>query len=354
MWNWGKKFQTPHFKFSSLTLFLQSPGSFKERYANLPKQLLFFALLICAAAFLDPHYFIKKKAEVKTSSSKPVHIPTEGIAIYLVLDQSGSMAGEVKTLQGTMSKMDLLKKVTKEFVRGDKKIGFNGRSQDMIGIVAFARGAQVLAPLTLDHRSIIDQLNKLHVVADLKLDGTAIGYAIYKTASLIAVTRHYAQELKGAGKPAYTIKNSIMIIVTDGLQAPSPLDKNNEFRNIELLSAAQFAKEQGIKVYIINVEPRLASDEFSANRALMKKVAKITGGKFYLVDNQIDLASIYSEIDRLEKSKLPIETQYAAPPKSMLPQFYRRVSFYPYLIAIAMFAVLLAIILETSVFRRIP
>lgn len=355
MWKWGNRFQTPHLKFSSLSPFLESPGNFREVYANIPKQLVFFSLIACGIAFLDPHYFVKKDPQLKTDDSiQPVHIPSEGVAIYLVLDQSGSMAGELKTRRGTMTKMDLLKKVSKEFVAGDKQIGLSGRSQDMLGLLTFARGAQVLAPLTLDHQSIIDRLNTLSYISDLNLDGTAIGYAIYKTANLIAATRHYAQELEGEGKPAYTIKSSIMIVVTDGLQAPSPLDKDKELRNVELLDAAKFAKKQGIKVYIINVEPRIASQEFSAHRSLMKKVAELTGGKFYLVEERIDLATIYSEIDKLEKSALPVETHYMTPPKSMLPQLYRRVSFYPYLIAAAMFAVFAAVFLETVVFRRVP
>ena len=73
-----------------------------------------------------------------------------------------------------------------------------------------------------------------------------------------------------------------------------------------------------------------------------------------MVDNNINLARIYSEIDQLEKSALPLETQYITPPKSLQPQLYRRVSFYPYLVALGMMCVLLAVVLETRVLRRVP
>jgi len=355
LWKWGGSFQKPHVKFSNLRPLMESGSSRKQTYAALPRYLLIFTLILFSVAFLDPHYYAEKAPqEKKEAPIQQVNIPSEGIAIYLVLDQSGSMSGEVKVRRRTVTKMDLLKDVTKAFVQGDKQQGFRGRPQDMMGLVTFARGAEVLAPLTLDHQSIVDHLNKLQYTKDIELDGTAIGYAIYKTANLIAATRHYAQELEGEGKPAYTIKSSVMILVTDGLQAPNPLDKDKEFRNVELLDAAEYAKEQGVKVYVINVEPRIASKEFSAHRSLMKKITELTGGKFYMVDNTINLSRIYAEIDRLEKSPLPLETQYITPPKSMQPQLYRRVSFYPYLVGLGMLCIFLSIFLETRVFRRVP
>lgn len=355
LWKWGSSFQVPHIKFSQLRPLVEGFSSFKQKYSALPRYLIFAAVALFSIAFIDPHYYAEKAQEEKKDTPlQQVNIPSEGIAIYLVLDKSGSMSGEVRGRRQTMTKMDLLKDVTKDFVLGDKEQGLKGRPQDMMGLVTFARGAQVLAPLTLDHQAIINQLNKLHYTTDLDQDGTAIGYAIYKTANLIAATRHYAQELEGAGKPAYTIKNSIMILVTDGLQAPNPLDQDKEFRNVELLDAAEYAKEQGVKVYIVNVEPKIASEEFSAHRLLMKKIAELTGGKFYMVDNALNLSRIYSEIDQLEKSTLPLETQYISPPKSMQPQLYRRISFYPYLIAAGMLCFLGSIILETCLFRRVP
>jgi len=327
----------------------------KQSTLNLPKKIIGLAFLFFALAFIDLHYYEKKSPEKeKDAPIQQVNIPSEGIAIYLVLDHSGSMAGEVRARFQTVTKMDLLKQVTKDFVTGNPKLNLKGRPSDLLGLVTFSRGAQVLSPLTLDHQAIVDQLDQLTYTTDLSQDGTAIGYAIYKTANLIAATRHYAQELEGEGKPAYEIKSSVMILVTDGLQAPSPLDKGKKLRNIELLDAALYAKEQDVRLYVINVEPRIASKEFSAHRSLMKKAAQLTGGQFYLVDSSVSLDRIYSEIDRLEKSLLPVETTYITPPKSLQPHLYRRVSFYPYLTGLGMFALLVAILLETTVMRRVP
>lgn len=313
------------------------------------------ALALFSLAFIDPHYYAEKTPEEKKKSPiQQVNIPSEGIAIYLVLDQSGSMSGEVRARFRTLTKMDLLKEVTRDFVVGNQKSNLKGRPNDLLGLVTFSRGAQVLSPLTLDRQAIVDQLDQLEYTTDLNQDGTAIGYAIYKTANLIAATRHYAQELEGEGKPAYDIKSSVMILVTDGLQAPSALDRGKKLRNIELLDAARYAKEQDVRLYVINVEPRIVSKEFSAHRSLMKKAAQMTGGKFYLVDSSVSLDRIYAEIDNLEKSIFPVETQYISPPKSLQPHLYRRVSFYPYLIGLGMVALLIGVLLETTVMRRVP
>lgn len=326
----------------------------KDKLSFLPSFFLKGTLLFFSFAFLDPHFFIEKKNKEK-EAPQPALIPTEGIAIYLVLDQSGSMAGKIGEKEAA-TKMDLLKETTKDFVFGNQKWGLKGRVNDLLGIVTFARGAQVLVPLTLDHQAILDALNALNFTDDLTQDGTAIGYSIYKTTSLIAATRHYAEDLVGEKRPAYTIKNSVMVLVTDGLQAPNPLDKGKRLRNIDLIEAAEFAREQKVRLYIINVEPKMGSEEFSAHRSLMKKAADITGGQFYLADSSRGqgLNTIYSEIDQLEKSVLPIETRYLFPPKGELPHLFDRLSLYPYLIALGMVFLLASVVLDAGIIRRVP
>jgi Ca-activated chloride channel family protein len=275
-------------------------------------------------------------------------LPTEGIAIYLVLDRSGSMGELISVGRERRSKLDLLKQVTAQFIQGNPELGLTGRHTDMIGLVAFARVPNVLSPLTLDHKAILKLLSQLDVVKDKNLDGTAIGYAIYKTANLIAATRLFAKDLQGQGKPAYEIKNSVILLVTDGFQDPSLLDKGNRVRTIELQEAAQYALEQGVRLYIINVEPKIASEQFAPQRHLMQSIAEMTGGKFYLATSVQGLAEIYSEIDNIEKSLLP-EEAITAP---IQPK--RRVSFFPYLIALGMLCLLLAVLLKTTILKTFP
>jgi len=342
---WKKHFASPALYFSDLKALKMET---RYQWVSFPRQLALVSLATFLLAFTDPHLFLDRQADRPQELSHP----TQGLAIYLVLDQSGSMKEEVITNKGTMRKVDLLKLVTKQFIEGDPQTGLSGRPNDLIGLIAFARGAHVLSPLTLDHAAILSQLSTFAPVADNDQDGTSIGYAIFKTASMIAATKHYAQELIKKGEPAYTIKNTIMILITDGMQDPNPLDKGKRLRNMDIPEAAAYAKEQGIRLYIINVGLEIAMEEYAANRHIMQRAAELTGGKFFIVDHRTHLETIYRDIDTLEKSTLP-ENQLPWD-KDLRPDLYRRLSFYPYLIAIGLLTLLLSIILDTTILRRIP
>lgn len=344
---WKSDFAVPRLYFSNTKAF--ETDTVKSRWASLPKTLIFLSMLSFMLAFLDPRLFIDKPA---SSSDEPRKTPTEGIAIYLVLDQSGSMKETVFGERGSIQKVNLLKEVTKKFVQGDPQTGLKGRPNDLIGLIAFARAAHVLSPLTLDHTTILSELTRFAPVPAMDQDGTSIGYAIYKTASMIAATKHYAEEQAAKGDPAYTIKSTIMILITDGMQDPNPLDKGKRLRNIDVPEAAAYAKEQGIRLYIVNVEPKLAIEEFAPYRHIMQRATELTGGKFYMVDGTANLAKIIRDIDALEKSTLPETAQWLN--KDQRPDIYQRVPFYPYLVALGLLFLLAALVLDTTALRRVP
>lgn len=346
-WRWSIIFETPRLFYPSVVDF--SFRGLRGKLAPLPGILRLLTLFCFSLAFLDPHYY-KERIKDETFLNPEKNIPLEGLAIYLVLDQSGSMSQEVTIQRKQWKKIDLVKQVTKDFVIGNQQLGLKGRPNDMIGLVFFARGAQVLVPLTLDHFAILDELKKFNNVKDETQDGTSIGYAIYKTVDLISATRHYAQELSGEGKPAYEIKDGIIILVTDGLQSPNPLDSGKRLRNIDLAEAGEFAKKNNVKLYIINVEPRIAGKEFAPQRHLMERATELTGGKFYNVDESLGLHDIYAEIDEIEKSVIPVD----AVSKKLLPNQYERVSLYTLFLAIGIFYLFLSVLLDGTLLRRIP
>lgn len=342
---WNQKFPLPKIYFSNLKA-LRIKKGWRERYAKSPKYLEITVLALFLLALTDPAFMVPRSREFSTSpimNQQP--LPSEGIAIYFVLDQSGSMQGVVEGQRPPQTKMDLLKQVTKDFA--------SGRSSDLIGIVGFARGARVLSPLTLDHGAVIEQLETMDVRKEQDQDGTAIGYALYKTVNLISATRHYANELVEKGRPAYTIKNSVVVLVTDGIQDPNPLDAGKQYRNLEILDAGEYAKENDVRLYIINVEPRIAGQEYEAHRKIMKQVAEMTGGKFFMVQTGKGLGDIYKDIDQLEKSVIPEELA-AKIPRSHLPHLFRRISLAPYLIAMGIFLFGISVLLRTLFFRRVP
>ena len=355
---WRKRFSSPSLSFSKVQDLKAAVRGWRAAYADLPRLLVFAALFLFIAAFIDPHLLIKR--EEKGAGAPEKALPTKGIAIYLLLDQSGSMTEKVlaRTPSGSrtyITKIQLLKEVTRDFVAGNPELNLKGRPNDLIGLIFFARAPQIIVPLTLDHKTILDKLAKFDVIQNEDQDGTAIGYAIFKTANLIAATRYYAEAFAGKAKPAYEIKNSIIIVVTDGLQDPSPLDKGRRLRNMSLEEAAEYAKKEGVKVYIVNVEPDIASEKYAPDRHLMERITALTGGKFYLVDSTTSLGDIYSDIDKLEKSEIPPEEEeIKALSKDKQPNLYRRVSFYPYLIGLGMLCLLLSLLLQSTVLRKVP
>jgi Ca-activated chloride channel homolog len=221
----------------------------------------------------------------------------------------------------------------------------------LIGIVSFARIPKVVVPLTLDQDVLIDRLNELELVKDPADDGTAMGYAIFKTANLIAATRHFAEDLKEKEKTAYAIKHAIMIVVTDGFQDPSRLDYGNRLRTIELDEVATYAKEQGIRLYIVNIDPHFSSSvEFAPHRRQMVTLTEMTGGHFYSVSKSQDLQQVFETIDHVEKEEIPVNLS----PEENLKFAYRRVSLFPYLILLGFICFLSALFLDTTFLKKIP
>jgi Ca-activated chloride channel family protein len=89
---------------------------------------------------------------------------------------------------------------------------------------------------------------------------------------------------------------------------------------IDPIKAAQLAKQQGVKVYCIGagtngIAPIPTRDPFTRRTVLrgmpveideetLKKIADITGGKYFRATDIDALAGIYDQIDRLERTKV--------------------------------------------------
>lgn len=296
----------------------------RSRLCCLPKLLLSFSIGCLALSLpnLEARR-VKKEAMQKA--------PTEGRALYIVLDISGSMIENKRA--GLPTKMDVMKYFTEKFIEGDPELGLKGRQNDLIGLVAFARKAELLSPLTLDHASVVERLKNLTAVSSAEENGTAIGYAIYKTAATLVATEHFSK--KEGQKPIYSIVSSAIVLVTDGFQSPNSLDKGNWLRTMGIEEAIEYARENRIKIYLINIEPSLKKEEFLPHRNLFTRLAVSTGGNFFLVDSLKELPQIYQEIDAIEKSAHPSFTLT-----------YQSYSALPYLFAISVVLLFTAVGVE--------
>lgn len=336
---------SPSFAFSRVADLKYS--SWRSHLTSLPAKLHLIALVSLMIAFIDPH-FLFPRSSLSQKQALSQEVPTEGIAIYLVLDQSGSMAQPVMAIgesgrKESIPKIDLLKQVTQKFIKD--------HPSDLIGLVSFARVPRVLVPLTLDQDTLLKQIAQLQTVTHPENDGTAMGYAIFKTANLMAATRHFAQDLRKNGHAPFTIKSAVMIVVTDGFQDPSRLDQGNRLRTIELDDAAAYAKSQGVRLYVINIDPALSSPEYAPHRRQLQTITNLTGGQFYLVDDNQELKDIYTNIDQLEKGTISQEARVQSLDSK---KTYNRFSLFPFFILIGLVCLLTALVLESFYLKVVP
>ena len=229
---------------------------------------------------------------------------SEGIAIAVVVDISGSMRALDLTLNGQQqNRLEVVKHTFRHFVRGDNA-ELSGRGGDRIGMVTFARYADSISPLTLDHDTLLALLDQVQIVSLTEEDGTAIGEAI-------ALGIERLRDAKSTSK--------VMILLTDGA---------NNAGETEPIEAAKIAQAMGIKIYTIGtgtrgvapVPVRTADGHTVLQRMrvfidehTLTDIAKTTGGRYFRATDTRALQEIYGEINRLEKSANVLEhyQQYA-------------------------------------------
>jgi Ca-activated chloride channel family protein len=197
----------------------------------------------------------------------------------------------------------------------------------MIGLVTFARYADTVCPLVLSHGVLTEFLKQTQIVTIQSEDGTAIGDAIALAAARLKKAEEEIQRrnadlgFAGIGEkkdtPSFTIKNKIMVLLTDG---------RNNVGQRSPLEAAQLAKQWGIKIYCIGigssqayrtVQTPLGTFRMPAaeelDEGLLKSIAQTTGGFYSRADDAESLRKIVETIDRLEKTEVKSVqyTQYA-------------------------------------------
>ena len=217
-----------------------------------------------------------------------VEVEASGIDIVLLIDSSTSMNALDFTIGGEpVDRLSIIKNVVKKFLKD--------RPNDRFGLVAFAGEAYSICPLTLDHNWLVKRLEDIYT-GKIE-DGTAIG-------SSIATGLNSIKKVKS--------KSRIMILLTDG---------DNNSGNISPEIAAELAKTLNVKIYTIGVGTRGEAPypvrDFFGNTIIqrvkvnidedtLKKIANVTGGKYFRATDTESLNNIYDEINKLEKTKRKI------------------------------------------------
>ncbi len=309
MWLWYYyKDNNAQLQVSNLKAFSKPPKTFRYYLRHAPLVLRSAVIILIIMALARPQSFENDE-----------EIATEGIDIVLTLDISSSMLA----VDFEPNRLEASKNVAQEFI--------SSRPYDRIGLVVFSSESFTQCPITSDHATL------MNMFADIQQgiieDGTAIGLGL-----ATAVNR-----LKDS-----KAKSRIIILLTDGV--------NNQ-GDIAPLTAAKLASKFGIRVYTIGIGKNgtapypvrnlfggisYTNMEVRIDEETLRKIASQTDGKYYRAINNKKLKEIYTEIDKLEKSKIQV-TKYSKKNE----EFF-------YFVVIAGLLLLTEMVIKITILRNIP
>lgn len=232
---------------------------------------------------------------------------TDGLAIQIVYDRSGSMNEPIGDDETT--KHEVARRALIDFVKGDGK-ELKGRAGDMIGLIAFARYSDTISPLARVHEPLIDAVKLLKPVENRAEDGTGIGDALALAAARLKRAEEEVSSQKPAPgqKPDFEIKSKIIVLMTDG---------QNNAGEASPYEAAKLAKEWGIRIYTIGVGAgdrvvtvdtpfgrRRMPRGSDVDERMLRDISKETGGRYFAAGDPRALEEAYAAIDELEKSRI--------------------------------------------------
>jgi len=242
----------------------------------------------------------------------------EGIDIVLCLDISGSMLAQ----DFAPNRMEAAKNVAAEFI--------DHRPTDRIGLVIFSGESFTMCPLTTDRTVLKTQL--YNVQSGLLEDGTAIGSGLATGVDRLR------------NSPS---KSKVIILLTDGENNGGLIDPN---------TAKEIAKSIGVRVYTVGMGTEgfapvpvqtpggvvMQREKVNIDEKLLTQIAKETGAQYYRAKDNESLKNIYSEIDRLERSRIEV---------TAIRRYTEQ--FFPFALAAALL-LMLELLMRWSVFKKFP
>jgi Ca-activated chloride channel family protein len=307
--------------FSSLRALPLGGHTWRTRLAWLPDVMIALAVASLAIALAGPR-----------KGDKNARVHHEGIGIVMAVDISGSMrALDLSEKNQELTRLDAVKGVFEHFVLGGN--GLEGRDDDAIGLVAFARYADTRSPLTLDHGNLVAAARQLDFAREDE-DGTAIGAGLELAVQRITEFTH--------------VRSRAIVLLTDGVSNVHDIDED---------TAIDDAVKAGVKVYTIGagtngVAPirvdrgdgmtQLMQMPVEIDEKMLRKIADRTHGQYFRATDHASLAEIYKQIDKLERVKMSEE------------EFVEYWQYYGYFVAVAMGLVVLALLLRGTILRRLP
>lgn len=312
-------------RFSTTASVKQLGHSARRTFLGLPFVLRAAVLVLIAIALARPQMGTERVLDI-----------SQGIAIEMVVDRSSSMQAELTHRGRRMNRLDVALDLFREFVAG--------RPADLIGVVTFARYADTICPLTLDHDTLTGFLPTVRLVERESEDGTAIGDAVALAAARLEKAEEALARQLGTERE-YDIQSKVIILLTDG---------ENNAGDRTPAEAADLAAAWGVKIYAIGIggaSEGVIRTPFGTMRVpgrsqvdeeALRTLAETTGGVYRVAEDADSLEAIYHEIDQLETSE--IESTRYTDYRELFPPF-----------ALAALALLGAeVLLGATLLRRIP
>ncbi len=251
------------------------------------------ALLVCALA--RPQH-----------GREEFRVRSEGIAVQMCLDKSGSMQALDFEIGGKrVDRLTVVKQVFREFVAGGN--GLPGRTDDLVGLVAFGGFAESVCPLTLDHGALLQVLESVKIPEPIRdARGHVLNERLLEEEMATAIGDGLALSVERLA--AVSSKSKVVILLSDGESNAGVVAPEE---------AAEAAKAHGIRVYTIGVGttgvvPFPAVDPFGRavlvrqqvrlDEETLKAIAEATGARYFSAADTETLSRVYAEIDRLEKT----------------------------------------------------
>jgi len=222
---------------------------------------------------------------------EPLPIAASGRDLLVAVDVSGSMDyPDMQWQDDDVSRLSLVQHLLGDFLEA--------RQGDRVGLILFGSQAFVQAPLTFDRHTVRVWLDEARIGIAGK--NTAIGDAIGLALKRLRL------------RPA---QSRVLVLVTDGA---------NNAGQIDPLTAARLAAEEGVKIYpiglgadpgkegslgMLGINPSLDLDE-----PTLKQIAEISGGRYFRARDGDQMEKIRDTLDALEPvTQQPTQARPAQP-----------------------------------------
>ena len=307
-----RKRTEPTLQVSTTRMYIQVPRSWKLYLLHVPFVLRVAAFVLLVLVLARPQ-----------TTDNWQNTELEGIDIMMAVDVSTSMLAE----DLKPNRLEAAKQVASEFI--------NGRPNDNIGLTIFAGESFTQCPLTVDHGVLLNLFHSIKgdiAQRGLIEDGTAIGMGIANAVSRLKDSK---------------AKSKVIILLTDG---------SNNRGDISPLTAAEIAKQFGIRIYTIGVGTngtapypmqtyagvQYVNVPVEIDEQTLTQIAGTTNGNYFRATSNTKLKEVYREIDKLEKTKLSVK------------EFSKREEAFTLFGLWAFVCVVLEVLLRATVLKKIP